>query len=470
MVVICGQPAPLQPPFSQSFPSQPSWNGHYSGEVNFLYQAPIVNGAIPAVLVTSGLLALLWLAWGNRRHLTRWVPVALVISVLAMGIFWYLAEKVWNLWGEPLPRRLYIYAGLALFGVLLAVPKIVALRRLWARLLVLPIAAVVVVSAAGMVNQNFEYYPTFGSLFGDTGTAIKSLAQFEADKGVAELPIPPKPTTEANWSPPANMPAHGDVINVHIPGPISHEVSSGAFVYLPPAYLSTPRANLPVLVLIHGVPGSTVDWLRGGQINKFMDQYAAAHHGLAPVVVLPDAGANWAGYPPACLNSRQGQAATYLTLDVPNWIKKTFGAGTISSRQWAIGGFSYGGTCAMTLAVNHPEVYPTFIDSSGESEPTIEQGHDLLLKKYFAGNPAAFAKQNALDILKVRRYAGSAGIVTVGSSDSHYRPQGIEVFRAMKKAGMDVTLQEAPGGHAWPAWRYGVYQNMDWLMKRLGVN
>ena len=354
--------------------------------------------------------------------------------------------------------------------MLLAIPKIVALRRLWVRLLVVPVAAVVVVSAAGLVNQNFEYYPTLGSVFGDTGSVVKSLAQFEASNGRMTLPVHGRPTTEATWRPPTDMPAQGDVVSVHIPGTISHEVSSSAYVYLPPAYLATPRANLPVLVLIHGVPGSTIDWLRGGRVNKFMDEYAAAHHGLAPVVVMPDAGAKWANYPPACLNSRAGQAATYLTQDVPNWVKKTFGAGTDSSRQWAVGGFSYGGTCAMTLAVNHPEAYPTFIDSSGESQPTIQQGHAILIKKYFAGNTAAFAKQNALDVLKTRRYKGVAGLVTVGGSDGFYRPQGVEVYRAMKHTGMDVRLEESPGGHAWPAWRYGVYQNMDWLMGRLGVN
>lgn len=461
-----GQP----PAFSRRFPSQPAWNSRYHERVIGLLDIPLVNGAVPAILITSGTVALLWLVWGKLPHLTRWVPAALVLSIVATGAFWYMSEKVWNLWGEPLPPGIYVFAGLALFAVLLAVPKIVALRRLWARLLVVPVAAVVVVSAAGLINQNFEYYPTLGTLFGDTGTAITSLAQVQKDYGQMALTVHGRPTTETSWRPPANMPASGKVISVHIPGTISHEVSANAYVYLPPAYLATPRANLPVLVLIHGVPGGPGDWLRGGQVNKFMDHYAAAHRGLAPLVVMPDAGAKWAHFPPLCLNSKQGQAATYLTQDVPNWVKKTFGAAMDSPRQWAVGGFSYGGTCAMTLAVDHPGVYPTFIDSSGESEPTIDQGRKVLVKKYFDGNAAAFARQNALDVLKTSHYKHVAGVVTVGSSDNHYRSQGIEVFHAMKHAGMDVRLEEAPGGHAWPAWRFGVYGNMDWLMGRFGVN
>lgn len=443
---------------------------HYGDDVNSLAQLPIVNGPAPAIFVAAGLLGLLWLAWGRRRHLTVWVPATLVVSGAVMVVFWYLSERVWNLWGEPLPRRLYLFAGLAIFALLLVLPKVFSLRRVWSRLLVLPAAAAVVVSAAGMVNQNFEYYPTVGSLYGDTGTVVKSLAQFEADV-VGSMHLPPgKPITQATWRPPTGLPSHGDVLYVHIPSPLSHETTSNAYIYLPPAYVAMPGANLPVLVLIHGVPGGTGDWLRGGQINKFMDRYAADHQGLAPVVVMPDASGGSAPFPPLCLNSREGQGATYLTEDVPNWIKKTFGVGTESARQWAIGGFSYGGTCAMTLAVNHPTVFPTFIDSSGESQPTIDQGQAVLMQKYFGNNARAFSEQNALDVLKTRHYSGVAGVVTVGSGDSHYRPQGIKVYNAMKRAGMAVRLQEAPGGHAWPAWRHGVYQNMDWLMGRFGVN
>ena len=41
------------------------------------------------------------------------------------------------------------------------------------------------------------------------------------------------------------------------------------------------------------------------------------------------------------------------------------------SEGWAVGGVSYGGTCALQLATNHPDVYPTFLDISGSAEPTL---------------------------------------------------------------------------------------------------
>jgi enterochelin esterase-like enzyme len=433
----------------------------------------ITTGVVPVVLYVLAAAAQAFLVWGRRRHLSRSVPTAAVAAGLLSILMWLFSERVWNLWGSPLPKRVYAYAGLGILALLLIVPKILDLRRVLARIAVVPAALVVVLASASLLNQNFEYYPTLGSVFGDAGVKVESLDQFKSQERAS---APPKtkrsdpPTSLANWTPPEGMPDRGTVVSAVIPASLSHQASSTAFVYLPPAYLATPRAELPVLVLIHGVPGGTTDWIRNGRIGQFMDDYAAAHHGLAPVVVLPDAGGKGAAYPPLCMDTMQGRAGTYLSQDVPNWVKATFGAGTHSSSQWAIGGFSYGGTCAMQLAMNYPTVYPTFIDSSGENQPTIRQGHQVLLQQYFGGNAAEFQRQNALDVIKTRKYPHTAGIITVGADDQFYRPQGLQAYQGMKRAGINVQLQEAPGGHAWPAWKYGVENNMDWLMTRLGLN
>lgn len=433
-----------------------------------LSSLPITTGAVPLVLDAVALAALIWLAAGRRRYVVRWVPAAAVVAALLTGVIWFFSEKVWNLWGAPLPKRLYFYGGLAILALLLLVPKMVHLRRLSARIAAVPLAVVVVLASASLINQDFEYFPTLGSLFGDTGVKIVTLQQFHNVEPPATSG-PPRPTVESDWEPPANMPDSGQVLRVNIPAPISQQTSALSFVYLPPAYLASPRANLPVLVLIHGIPGEAFDWLRGGRVAQFMDDYARAHKGLAPVVVIPDAGADSADYPPLCLNSDQGDSATFLAKDVPQWVKQTFGAGIFSPRQWAIGGYSYGGTCAMEMATNYPAAYPTFIDSSGEKEPTINQGREVLIHEYFDDDAEAFARQNALDVLKTRKYSGSAGIITVGADDPYYGAQASEVYQAMKRAGMDTQLQLAPGGHAWTAWKFGVENNMDWLMTRFGV-
>jgi S-formylglutathione hydrolase FrmB len=200
-----------------------------------------------------------------------------------------------------------------------------------------------------------------------------------------------------------------------------------------------------------------------------MDAYAAKHQGLAPVVIMPDlsmgGGARW----PLCLDSDVADSATYLGEDVPAWARTTLGAGTAGSRQWAIGGLSSGGTCAMQLAANYPQVYPTFLDLSGETEPSIHGGRQKLIEDYFDGDEDAFIRQNAVDVLAARKFPGSAGRFVVGAADGKYGSDMQPVFAAAKKAGMDVRLQEAPGGHSWRLWSAALSSELPWLMQRLGL-
>ncbi len=121
--------------------------------------------------------------------------------------------------------------------------------------------------------------------------------------------------------------------------------------------------------MLAGQPGSPEDWLNGGKLAMTMDAFAREHHGLAPVVVVPDGtGSQLAN--PLCLDSQLGKVASYLAVDVPTWIKTHLQVDP-DPRSWAVGGLSYGGTCSLQLATNHPEVYPTFLDLSGQEEPTL---------------------------------------------------------------------------------------------------
>ncbi len=141
-----------------------------------------------------------------------------------------------------------------------------------------------------------------------------------------------------------------------IPGATSGFAARDAVVYLPPAYFANPRPLLPVLVMLAGQPGSPEDWLNGGKLAMTMDAFAREHHGLAPVVVVPDGtGSQLAN--PLCLDSQLGKVASYLAVDVPTWIKTHLQVDP-DPRSWAVGGLSYGGTCSLQLATNHPEVYP----------------------------------------------------------------------------------------------------------------
>ncbi|NUS94293.1 MAG: esterase, partial [Nocardia sp.] len=163
-----------------------------------------------------------------------------------------------------------------------------------------------------------------------------------------------------------------------------------------------------------------------------------------------------------------GNAATYLAVDVPEWVRTHLQVDP-DPRAWAVGGLSYGGTCALQLATTRPDVYPTFLDLSGQAEPTLGD-RESTLRAAFGDDAAAFARNNPADLLAQNRYPDSAGAFVVGLADSEYRAGMERLAAAARAAGMDVHLTEIPGGHSFAVWSAGLEKELPWLGRRLGLD
>ena len=83
------------------------------------------------------------------------------------------------------------------------------------------------------------------------------------------------------------MPKQGMVGTVSIPATQSHFAARKAVIYPPPAALVANPPVLPLLVSFTGQPGSPTEMFTPGQVPVMLDSYAAAHAGLAPIVVVP---------------------------------------------------------------------------------------------------------------------------------------------------------------------------------------
>lgn len=426
----------------------------------------LITGALPLLISVAGgsAMLLLLLARVAPRWWRRLVPVAVLGSAAVTALLAFAVDEVWRPFPDPLPVRVLAWTGFALLGGVLSV---VAGCRAhgWRRALAVPALVLVLALPAMKVNAFYGYYPTPRDALGLPAPNAVDLA----DLPPAELEVDPGGAAAESqvWTPPADMPDAGRVARVDIPGVVSGFRARPASVYLPPAYLSAQRRpRLPVLVLIPGQPGGPQDWLTAGRLAHVLDAFAAAHAGLVPVVVLPDAtGSTLAN--PMCLDSRLGAVATYLTRDVPAWVRTTLQVDP-DTRHWAVGGFSYGGTCALQLAVDAPQTYPTFLDISGQTEPTLGSRAQTVAAA-FGGDEERFREVNPLDVLATRHFPGSAGVIAVGAEDHVYGPGERTVLAATRAAGMATRLTELPGGHSWAVATTALTGSLSWIAGRGGL-
>ncbi|BDB58316.1 MULTISPECIES: alpha/beta hydrolase [Rhodococcus] len=434
-----------------------------TGMVNGVLGIPLTTPtatAVFAILTVIGLIVLLVRRY--RAWLVRGVPLAVTAALGLTAVAALLVEKVWKPFPDRLPWVVYGWVAVALLAVAFLIGRWFVRRRDRARPLVataLVVSAVlVVVSAAGRIDAVYDAYPTLRAVLG-----ISDYRSVSFDDPTLRAS---RTVSVDDWSAPDDLPATGAVTSVTIPATVSGFRAREARVYLPPAYFSDPRPELPVLVLLAGQPGSPEDWLVGGHLPSTLDAYAAQHHGLAPVVVLAD-GTGGQFDNPLCVDSHLGNAATYLAVDVPAWVRDNLQVDD-DPMAWAVGGLSYGGTCALQLATTRPDVYPTFLDFSGQAEPTLGN-RDATIRDVFGGDAEAFARNNPADLLARNRYPDSAGAFVVGLDDSEYRAGVEQLVSAAREAGMDVHLTELPGTHSFALWAAGLEKELPWLAHRLGL-
>jgi S-formylglutathione hydrolase FrmB len=445
----------------------------------------LLGGPLPVILLAGALLALAWLVAGRNARGRGWlrrtargedaggavsvrwlaigVPLIAGAAVGVIAVLTWLVNNVWRPFADLLPFRIVLWSWVALAGLLLAVARQPLLRTWPRRAAAIAASVLVLATAANQVNDYFQAYPSLRVVL---AAWLDPKPVFTTSRHVTEVVARPGQALGSIWHPPRTMPKTGAVYQADIPGIRSGFKARQAYIYLPPAYLATPRPQLPVLVLLAGEPGDARNWVDFGQVQAMMDDFARAHHGLAPVVVMPDDLGSEFGNP-LCLDSRLGQVQTYLTADVPAWVTSHLQVRP-PGQGWAIAGFSEGGTCAIQLSTQAPRLYRVFIDISGQDEPTLGD-RALTISRAFGGDAAAFARVNPTTVLARTRFPHSAGVFAAGANDSTYGPQQRIMYLAARRAGMNVTLMYLPGGHDWRLAHGALQANVGWLAGRLGI-
>lgn len=426
--------------------------------MNALEGLNILDGPTVWVVYTAAVVVAIVLVW--RRPTRRRVVVTAVGMVigalLALGVFLWV--DLGRVFGMPLPTAVVWWVMAAFAGIGLAVVSVRGSR--WWRKVVAGVA-VAVFAAAGVIGVNgvFGLDPTVGALFGTVSLDPIVLPPVEAAAVSGAAPL------YRTWQPPADLPDVGARGTQDIPGTVSGFRARPAGIYLPPAALVADPPRLPLVILMMGYPGNP-DPTYAADV---LDNFAASHHGLAPIVVVADQIGT--GGDPACSDSTvHGNAETYIKTDVVAWAKAHLNIDP-DPQDWVIAGYSNGGGCAIKYGAQRPDLFRNIIDIAGEEFPGSENPH--VVAQLYGGDRAAFEASKPVTILGANkgRYDGVRAIFTVGGDDPDFIPAAQKVSAAAKAAGMDVTYDLIPGaGHVIDGLNGGLAKGLAALYPTLGLS
>ena len=161
--------------------------------------------------------------------------------------------------------------------------------------------------------------------------------------------------------------------------------------------------------------------------------------------------------------------------------------------NWGVAGWSMGGTCAVTVAVMHPEMFSAFVDIAGDVRPNVG-GKDQSLAKLFGGDAAAWAAFDPITVMNRHgRYSGLAGWFDVPASsgprnvaeeanpslggpstDPVANPEGQDaaansLCAAASANGISCAVVTEPGKHDWPFAAQAFAAALPWLASTLGT-
>jgi S-formylglutathione hydrolase FrmB len=424
---------------------------------------PIESVRVLAVVYAVAAVAVLFLLVpvpGVRVRLRVWWPAAMLaagLGALAASVVVIIVIDVDDLFGVPASLVIRAAAAAAGAGVGLAIANLVRTR--WWRKVVAVLAIPLALAAGGlMINRDVAYFPRLGDVIGMTGVHALPVT------GGARAGSGPR-----GWRAPASMPSTGTVGTVTIPGVRSHWHGRPAWVYLPPAARTARPPTLPVVIAFSGEPGGPSDVFLAGGLQATLDRIARAHHGLAPVVVVPDQlGAFRAN--PMCVDSRLGNVQAYVLHDVHDWVLQHLPVSP-DSREWTVAGFSQGATCAVQFAAGFPAVFGSSLAISPEIGP-IAGTRAHTVRAAFGGSTAAWKAAQPIEIMRRNApYRHTFALYAVGAADKRYQKAESRLVSASRAAGMRTEATLLRGvAHNWNTGAAGFAWGLPRLLPWWGIS
>lgn len=434
----------------------------------------MLHGWLPlATQALALLVGLIVIDWRRRSWAKRALPVALIAAVALTALaYWYIASL--GVAGDPAPKSLWLW--IAMSGLTAAV-LVLGWKgaRWWRRGLAVLSVPLCALCASMALNLWVGYFPTVLA-------AWNQLTSAPLPDQIDRLQVTAMQVA-------GTRPDKGVVVPVNIDSDASHFPHRQELVYLPPAWFNTnPPPRLPTVMMIGSAFNLPSDWLGPGGAFTAIDGFAARHHGFAPVFVFVDPTGSFDN-DTECVNGGRGNAADHLTKDVVPFMVSNFGVSS-ERANWGVAGWSMGGTCAVTLAVMHPELFSAFVDIAGDFRPNIGS-KDQTIAELFGGNTAAWVAFDPLTVMtRHGRYTGLSGWFdvpappgahnvaqaanpTLGSTTAA-NPEGQDaaanaLCTIAGANGIGCAVVTQPGKHDWPFAAQAFDASLPWLASTLGT-
>jgi S-formylglutathione hydrolase FrmB len=428
-----------------------------------------------------GIWRVLWQGFMHTSIITGWLPLSIEVLTIVMVV----ASINWR--GRHEVRRLFVGAIVAT-SVMLVTAGILLLGNIaysnvppwpfvWAGVGVLTLWIGVADwkrnvewrRVSSVVAVLLTIVCTLGAInnYRETFITVYRLGSFHPEN---VLNVPGLQALKEQVQATGKLPANGTVFITDIPPVYSGFQTRKAYIYLPPEWFAKKAPPIPTLILLPGEPGGAPDWSSSGDADTTANAFAATNGGKTPIIIMPDSnGINTEDS--ECVNSKFGNAETYIAKDIPTFAHSVLGAAT-GPNSMAIAGLSAGGTCSTMIALNNPDVFSTFASYSGFTAPqyqntTVQQTIDIL----FNGSESSYLDHSPLDILKSNPngYQGMAGWFEAGSSDTDTANAAKTLQPLALRAGISTCILIRPGGHDFLFWAQAFHDSLPWISWRLGL-
>jgi enterochelin esterase-like enzyme len=298
-------------------------------------------------------------------------------------------------------------------------------RRWWPR--AIAAAGAAALTALAGVNAYAGYVPSIAAL------RVTLASQGNGSFGSTDLNDPGTART-------------GTVHAVSIPVPDALRMPRATtWVYTPPGY-DPSTTRYPVVYLIHGEPGTSSDWLAGGDAAHTMDVLIDTGLIRPMILVMPDDN-GVTEQDTECLDSTTGgpQVETYLLDVVVPWTDQHL-ATVADPEHRVIGGMSAGAYCAVDQGLRHQDVFSTILGIVPYVEPGAGGRRMLSTSAQYDAHDVA----QYLPTIELPRPVAVFVDVPGRELASHEASQAATLVRLLRARGEQVEYRAEP--HQYHTW------------------